>query len=336
MSIEIAYFCPADAEPDDFTEWYAMTAAAARTDSPSMPVPTVESVTARLRFPMTAPGPSLSWTARRDGDLAGTAVVHLPGAENDHTAVVAITTHPALRRTGVGTEVLRAIVPELRARRRRVVIGYVTADGDGERWARATGFRVVHRLVVQILDIAGTDPALWDVEVPRGYHLEHWSDAAPEQLVASYAMARRAVHDAPTGRSSEVIPQWTAAKIREEEEDWRARGFHHTVVAVRDRHGEVVGITEMAVHPSQPDRGMQQFTAVVPAHRGRGLGRAAKAAMMRRLTAEHPRLRRVGTSTGAENLHMIRVNGELGYATVLTAATVEADLDALPPPVHPV
>ncbi|MFC1400873.1 MULTISPECIES: GNAT family N-acetyltransferase [Streptacidiphilus] len=183
--------------------------------------------------------------------------------------------------------------------------------------------------MLQRLMIADVDPGLWEVQAPSGYHLEQWLAAAPASLVDSFARARGAIHDAPVGTSSYSTPRWDAKLVREEERDWAARGFEYFVAAACDEGGQVVGLTELVRHPNQPGDGWQQYTAVLPEHRGRGLGRFAKAAMMRRLVAERPQMVWISTSTGAENTHMIEVNLRLGYTTVRTVVVVEAGLDAL-------
>jgi RimJ/RimL family protein N-acetyltransferase len=79
----------------------------------------------------------------------------------------------------------------------------------------------------------------------------------------------------------------------------------------------------------RPDQGYQMDTAVVPAHRGHGLGRFIKAEMLRWLTADRPLIERITTTNAADNVHMIRINSEIGFTTVVVLADIEADLSAL-------
>ncbi|MFF4953189.1 GNAT family N-acetyltransferase [Streptomyces chattanoogensis] len=118
---------------------------------------------------------------------------------------------------------------------------------------------------------------------------------------------------------------------------------HRYVVAVDERSGAVAGFTKIAFVPQQWSHCYQEDTAVLPEFRGLGLGRAIKASMMCWLTADFPRLEQVHTMTTSDNLHMIRVNAQLGYVTVHGVATVESEVGALeahlpaagrPRPVH--
>jgi GNAT superfamily N-acetyltransferase len=330
VDVDIVLFEPAEAPDAVFDDFHRIVVSAQAVDRPDAPPVTRESVVADLRIPMTAAGPTLIWTASSVGGLTGWVVVHLPSdTANRHFATVRTIVDPQLRRRGIGTALLRRVIPELRLRDRTLMsCRGVTEGGAGDRWARALGFRSVDRRVLQRLVIANADADLWNVPAPRGYHARHWSGAAPESLIQSFARARDAVLDAPSGDSGFRITPSSAATVRALEADLAERGFVYFVVAACcDDDGEVVGFTEILCHPSQPGEGMQQYTAVLAAHRGHGLGRYAKAKMMRWLVVERPGLKWIGTTTGAENSPMIAVNHQIGYITARTMLSVEANLD---------
>jgi mycothiol synthase len=156
-----------------------------------------------------------------------------------------------------------------------------------------------------------------DEEPPSCYRLARWTGAAPAALVESYAEARAAIHDAPAADSTFRHPSWTVGRVRAHERDLCDRGVEQrVVVAVHEATRAVVGLTELELHPNPPDLGFQSDTAVSAAHRGHGLGRFMKAAMVRWLVEERPAVRRIGTSTAADNTSMIAVNHQTGYRTV--------------------
>jgi len=331
MQIDINPFHPDQAAERDFDGFFELTIACIEADNPRAQRPTPEAVVANLRVPMTTAGPSLFWTARHEDRLVGMADVHLPDAENAHLATVRVSVEPRLRCRGIGTELLRAVLGQLGSHGRERMVGQgLTSGGAGELWAAALGFEVVHRYVTQRLDAAEADPDLWQVSVPRGYRTHQWRGAAPDDLVESFVRARAAVHDAPRGDASRQIPDWTVERMRQEEADFRERAFDYFVVAVSWAGGEeVVGFTEMLVHPNEPTLAMQQYTAVMPTHRGHGLGRVLKTEMMRWLLAESKEVTTVTTTTGASNVHMRQVNELLGYSTIREAAVVEGDVRAV-------
>jgi mycothiol synthase len=119
-------------------------------------------------------------------------------------------------------------------------------------------------------------------------------------------------------------------RVRAAEEECRAQGLvQRAVVAVEEETGAVVGFTEVCLHPRRPDWAYQRDTAVLQLHRGRGLGRCIKAQMLRWLVADCPELERITTTTGADNVNMIRVNREVGFTTLRSMIAVQQERAAI-------
>ena len=319
-----------DPDEADFVGAYRVKVAAQAVDMPDEEPVTVKSVTARYRGPLPGMGPALHWLGRLDGEVVATATALLPADENDGLAVVELIVHPLTRRQGVGTAVLRALLPELTARGRVVLVGTVTKGGAGEEWALATGFRAANETVLQRLPLTEVNRSLWEVPVPEGYRLERWTGAAPEDLVASFATAKGAIHDAPRGEAALREPDWTVERVRAAEaEVLERRVEERAVVAVHEPTGEVAGLTQLWLHPRRPTWGYQRDTVVLAAHRGHGLGRAVKAHMLRRLVEDRPDLDLIYTGTNADNVHMAAVNHALGFTTVRSMVEVNQPVEAL-------
>jgi GNAT superfamily N-acetyltransferase len=246
-------------------------------------------------------------------------------------AMLEVRVVPESRRQGIGTAVMDFILPQLRASGRKVVAAFdVRVGGAGELWAGATGFTRTHEMVLQTLEVNSADPALWRVPAPAGFGAIRWVDAAPDDVVESFAAARTAIRDAPRGDASYEEPAWTAQRVREHEATFRERGVEQRVVAaVHEATGTIAGLTEIETRPEDSAMALQQDTAVLAEFRGHGLGRYVKAEMMRWLLADRPSIERVITQTASSNVHMIRVNHQLGYTTTATMATIEADVDVL-------
>jgi GNAT superfamily N-acetyltransferase len=259
------------------------------------------------------------------------AAASLPGEGNTDVVVLRITVHPEYRGRGAGTELLRHVATEGRARGRSTVeVRNLPAGLIGAGWARRRGFALANTTVDQQLDLRAVDPASWSVEVPAGYHLVTWSGATPEDLLASFAKARNAIRDAPAGVAAYNNPQWTDESVRAEEARLVAiETTRWTVVAVRDADNEVAGFTQLMLRSWFPDLAIVGDTAVLEQHRGHGLGVLVKARMSAWLHADEPARKRVVTSTAADNEHMLRVNERIGFRTVQTTLVLNAELDAL-------
>ncbi|HWO59174.1 MAG TPA: GNAT family N-acetyltransferase [Umezawaea sp.] len=331
VDVHVEPFTPRNASAPDLISCHRLMEAWWRRDKPDLPPLAYDDAVGRLQLPFPGFGEVIHRVARRGGEIVGLATVYLLQDDSSHIALTEIVVHPRERRHGIGTAMLRALLPELRERGREVVEGWqLTVGGDGPEWAGSLGFRTVHTVLMQTLEIPEADSSLWNVDVPAGYRTQRWIGAAPDDLVTSYAEARQSIHDAPLGDLGYQEPQWTVERVREHEAELEALGVdHRVVVVVHEATGLVAGLTELEVHPNDLNWGYQRDTAVVPAHRGRGLGRCVKAEMIRWLLADRPRFQRIQTTTGAENTHMSRVNHQLGFVTARTMVAVNAEIGDL-------
>ena len=328
MPVEIRPFDPSSASEAELAEYYAVSTAVLAVDHPDVSPLTLAEFVEAIKRPRTVLGPIRRWAARDAGRIVGTVSVTQPEHENLHLAIVQVTVLPERWRQGIGTALLRGVLPDVRAEGRTVVMGYnVKADASGESWARKLGFVRTHGYVKQTLKLADVDPGLWQRPVAAGFRLESWSGAAPEALLVEYARARTAITDAPTGESTLEFEDWTPERVRTHEADLRSRGvLIRVTVAVHEDSGRVAGLTELEVSEGGRRRAIQQDTAVMADFRGHGLGLAVKGATLRWLTAAHPEVEEVLTQTAHDNAPMIRVNHALGYTSTGTAVELEAGM----------
>lgn len=334
MLSQVEMFSPADAAESELVECYEIARAAYVTDYPDKDFQPYSSFADQMHRTTWLLGLQRIWVARMGHRIVGIVTVFFPERENRQMAITKVVVPPALRRRGIGTALLGATLSNARSEGRTTITGQgLKVCGDGDRWASSLGFRRVQEFVMQALNVPDTDSELWDVPPPPGFRSERWTDSAPDRLVSGYAQARTAITDAPKDISSLRFPEWTVERVRQHEADLRKNDFEsRVVVAIHESSGVVAGLTELLVRASRPELAYQQDTAVLPAFRGHGLGRFMKAAMMRWLVTDRPEIQRVATNTDAGNVHMIRVNHQVGYLTDYTLADVEAErnvLDAL-------
>lgn len=330
MIVDIHPFDPSQALDGELAEHYKFALATHEVDRPNEPVVGYDNFVGRLRTCPAGIGEQRFWVARHNGRLVGIVDLLLPSSENANMTIVQVQVRPDARRRGIGTSLLRVAVQH--GDGRDLIVGAGIREGsDGARWAGALGFVTTTRIARQVLDVSGTDVALWHVPIPAGYRLERWVGAVPDALIDSYAQARTAITDAPMNESSYRHPVWTAERVREAEAEAAASGIEQrVVVAVHENTGTVAGLTEIALHPGMLDEASQRDTAVLARHRGHGLGRCLKAAMMKWLVTERSGIARVSTTTDASNSHMIEVNHQLGYRTLRVMTSAEsrrADLE---------
>lgn len=296
-------------------------------DSPGQPPFDYERIVRDFENRNASSWKSSMWAVRNAKRLTAYAYLDMPTLENTGTALIRLTVHPDYRRRGIGSAFLRTLLPVAEAAGRTRVLGSVRENGPGMAWATEAGFSAVHGFVQQELVFAEADPAIWDVPVAEGYELREWVGPAPEELLGPFAAARQAIHDAPSGKLSYDDPTWTPERVREEEAEMAATGIEwRVVVAVRRSDGAVAGLTETQFNDSSPRQAHQGDTSVVVEHRGLGLGRAMKAAMLRKLRNELPEVLRIRTQNAADNHYMAQVSRQVGYRDLWVTQYVEADL----------
>ena len=258
--------------------------------------------------------------AREEGEIIGYGEVRVSEAEaNAHLASANIVVLPQHRRRGIGTALLRAMRSLLRGR--TVIEAWsVYKDSPAEQFAAARGFRVVATTTRQQLTLADP-PEIGDV--PAGYELVTWKGAAPEEFVEAYVEALNGIRDAPQGDTTIDLTQNTVESIRREEAT--AVAVHWVVLLLHE--GEAAGVTVVELNSVVPTLAEQLQTVVLPAHRGKGLGRLIKVRMLHNLTG----VEQIRTRTSSENEHMLRVNHSLGYEDAFIYMAVQAKTADLQP-----
>ncbi|MGY1503195.1 N-acetyltransferase family protein [Streptomyces sp. QTS52] len=272
----------------------------------------------------------LVWLAADSGGAPlGSAFLRLFTREGqEHLAELEISVHRAERRQGVGTRLLEAAVAAARSDGRRSVVAQAEEGSPGDRFLADRGFRRVLALTYARLVLADADLAEVTrlAELPHpGYRLTDWEGAVPPELARSYADSRRAMDDMPMEDTDYGTVVWDVDRVLAAAEAVAGRGdLMHTVAVLNTADGSVVGFSELVVPGDGQGDGQHYGTAVLPEHRGRGLGRWMKAESIRRARRHHPGLTGLLTDTAAGNAPMLGINDELGY--VPTHRAVEYQL----------
>ncbi|MEV6966534.1 GNAT family N-acetyltransferase [Hamadaea sp. NPDC051192] len=292
--------------------WQATVAASLAGDLPDEAPPTAEQVQAQL-CAAGLDSRRLFWLATTaDGAVVGVAGLRLfTSAGQSHLAELELHVHPDHRRAGTGSRLLAAATSAAQAEQRRSLLT-LSADGKpGDSFCTARGFRRVLTLDHLLLNVAQADDGEADTD-RSGYELASWTGTVPEELADAFAVAKNAMNDMPIGDMDYGSQSWTPDRVRAMAQVLADRGDRLLTIAALSK-GEMAGFTELVIRSGADRRAVQYDTAVVPAHRGHGLGLWVKAAMVRRLRAEHPSVVEVETDNAQDNTHMLAVNHQLGF-----------------------
>ncbi|MFF5937309.1 GNAT family N-acetyltransferase [Streptomyces sp. NPDC012508] len=316
----------------DAVAWHQVVAASTAHDLPGVPTPDPGQIHAQLTKPALG-SHRLTWLATAaDGRPVGVAALRVftsPGQE--HLAELELHVDPAHRRTGAGSRLLSAVVAACRTENRRSLIATAAADGPGEAFSERSGFRRALTLDHLMLRLDGTDAddllRIADAEHP-GYRLTGWTGTVPDDLAAAFAAAKNAMNDMPVGDLDYGSVAWDADRVRAMAAVVADRGDTLLTVAAVHDDGTMAGYTEILIPQGSAPRVQQYDTAVVPAHRGHGLGLWVKAAMVRRLRDEHPGVVEIETDNADDNVHMLAVNHRMGFRSYRRTREFQLDVPA--------
>jgi GNAT superfamily N-acetyltransferase len=264
------------------------------------------------------------WLARdSQGEPFGWYQLSLPQRDNQHLARVTPTMHPAHRRSGLGTALVRHAAGRARESGRTVLSGYARDGSPGSAFAAVIGAQPGLSHVGRVLRLpempAGRLAALRAQAEPHatGYVLLSWDGPAPGDLVSGLAEINASAWADMPRNAGEEAQRWDVARVRLDERRIEAQGLRWYTVAARSRaSAELAAFTQVAVDPAGPSWGFQELTAVAREHRGHRLGLLVKVAMLELLAGREPQLTQIVTGNADANQHMIAINTQLGFEVV--------------------
>lgn len=283
------------------------------------------------------PGPAVleqtDWIVRAGGEVIAAAdLQRWKTVENPHWRDAWIGVRPEHRRRGLGTRLLAEVARAAERIDPEIVLGSWQSDRvpAGSAFAQAIGAKVGLAMRTSQLVLKDVDRELvakWAAIRTPGYRLAWVDGDMPEELVANAIVAFDTMNTAPLGDLQFGAWKTTAEEIRTWDETRRkSGGQHRLVIAIDEATGATVGFTEVGRHPLIGWLIRQQGTAVVPEHRGRGIGKWMKAVMLDRIFREWPDALFVRTGNAYVNAPMLSINDRLGFKPAFTTNIYQVPL----------
>ena len=245
--------------------------------------------------------------AREDGAVLGSGFAALfPGFRDRITVFVTV---PAPnRRRGAGTALYRALSDWARERGIELMVA-VVADNDAESlaFAEQRGFEEERREKGVSLDLTAIEaPA---VDLPEGVEIVSWAER-PELTRGIYEVSVEASPDVPgyEHEQHEPFEAWLA-------HDMSGPGDAPEATFLALAGDEVVGYAKFSLTTARPTHAYHDLTAVKRAWRGRGVGRALKAAQIGWAKANG--FEELRTQNDERNEAIRRLNADFGYVPAI-------------------
>jgi GNAT superfamily N-acetyltransferase len=265
-----------------------------------------------------------TWVAENeDGTPAGCAACWSNAAGDPRCMEGYVYVRRPWRRRGIGWRLGRAVVEEALSLGVSTLV-WSTYDtiAAGDVFSRRVGGRVgrVNRTSDLLLeDVDWERVESWVAEGPRraaGYRLELWDGPLPEHVLDDAARFHHLMNTQPRDELEIGDVHLNAIQAAEVDRHLVESDRLRWTLFVRDPGGRCVGGTELTFEPWDTGTAHQQNTATDPEHRGRGLAKWAKAAMLLQLRDERPEVLRVRTGNAFSNEAMLAINTALGFDVV--------------------
>ncbi len=276
------------------------------------------------------------WSLRVDDTIVAVAWAFYELEQNPENAEGSVHVLKDWRGRGYARALAEPILSSLADAGKRRFATHVTLGDPGEALVERLGMRKVYIQRQSRLWIDDLDRDLMRTWIDRAaeraseYRLEYYRSPIPEEILEAFCELAFAINQAPRDdfvEDDEVLTPAIWRGIERSVAD--AGGELHTMIAVHEPTGQFVGYSQLKTQAFEVDRVWQWDTAVLADHQGRGLGRWIKSAMIERILADYPRVRRVDTFNSDANRAMLNINETMGFRPILVQGLWQGDLETI-------
>lgn len=321
-NVRLARFVPETAEPQAFEALARFLNAMRREVQPDDPPRPLQAVIDNARGWALLPDITVhAWHLWREDEIVAHLFATVAEREDNRHLLDVRALHvlPAYRRRGLARLLLAKLLELAEGHDRRLLLGATTDRvPEGAALAERLGARPGLAAHTNQLELAELNRELldgWLSAAPRErYALEFRAGPYPEAELSAIAELLNAMNTAPRGDLEVEDFTVTPERLRQWERYRAAQGLERWALFALERSsGALAGATIVYFDARDPALLLQDDTVVVPAHRGHGLGKWLKAAMLEKVLRERPQVERVRTGNADANAPMLAINHALGF-----------------------
>ena len=255
------------------------------------------------------------------------------GSDED-TAMVNTSVLPAYRHKGIGLQLLHKLA-ELAKEHNKTRLIFQSTEEDGIQTIEHFNATKLSEQEQFRLDLSETN---WNVikswieesrDASANVQVE-WIkvvDSIPDEILEQYArIMATALDEHPkwhveSFKGDKIIP---IGNLKHDIKQFNAKGGKWYLGLLREKNGDISGLTELKWSPSRPDVLMQFITHLKLKYRGHGKGKLLKAQTMYYIKENFPNIRYLHTGfVGSSDSPLYKMNEKIGFKLFYHSATFE-------------
>lgn len=244
-----------------------------------------------------------------------------------------ISVHPQWRRKGLARSMLSLLTGVAESDNRSTMIAWTTNRvSAGLHFGKMLGAEPIDELLLNRLVLPEVNRPLiakWmnnELISSGDYRIAVIDGPYPDEILSGIVTLRSVTRTLNGEELLQELPFATLDEARVLESWWPGERRRWSIVAYHRTSDELAGYTELSFRGAQPDSVNQAATIVNPKHRGRGLGKWLKAAMLQKIISELPHVRQVHTGNASWNHPILSLNRALGFEPWVAATAWRLDV----------
>jgi mycothiol synthase len=163
----------------------------------------------------------------------------------------------------------------------------------------------------------------------KDFELGLWT-LYPEEEIVAIAKMIEVMNTAPKDDLDVEDFKVEPEVLRQFEAYNKVRNVEFWMMYVRHKpSSELAGYTQTFWDPENPENLTQGDTGVLPKYRGHGLGKWLKAAMIQKVLAERPVVKRIRTGNADSNAPMLAINQALGFKPYIAGTVWQIEIEKI-------